>query len=207
MRCERARRTLAHDENIGERITLEQLEGAYGIWDKYSSSKIGWHSYIHCVPDIKVISGVNVCNEYWLDDDGKEKVIFTGEELYAEEYDSFIVYTENSPSYSIEITEMPFGNCGSKTWNEENGITLDVTEAIEYNDDYYYITPDNEAVLLKSGACGTSPYDIPEPITEPHVIPNEINGYPVTAIESGAFLFGAYTEIILPETIAVIQLR
>lgn len=33
VQCERARRILAHDKNIGERITLEQLEGAYGIWE------------------------------------------------------------------------------------------------------------------------------------------------------------------------------
>lgn len=205
VRCERARRTLAGDTNIGERIALEQLEGAYGIWDKYSSSKIGWHSYIHCVPDIKFFSGTYAYNEYWLDADGKEKVIFTGEELYADEYDHFMIYTEDSSSYSIEIAEMPFGNCESKTWNVESGVTLNVAEAIEYNNDYYYITPDNEAVLLKSKACGTSPYDISKPITEPHVIPDKINGYPVTAIESGAFRFGSYAEIILPETIECID--
>ena len=33
VQCERARRILAHDKNIGEPITLEQLEGAYGIWE------------------------------------------------------------------------------------------------------------------------------------------------------------------------------
>ena len=29
--CLRARKTLAHDQNIGDRITLEQLENSYGI--------------------------------------------------------------------------------------------------------------------------------------------------------------------------------
>ena len=41
VRCERARRILADDENTGERITLEELENAYGIWDNYSPCKCG----------------------------------------------------------------------------------------------------------------------------------------------------------------------
>ena len=35
--CERARRTLAHDPKIGNRITLEQLEDCYGICDMMCS--------------------------------------------------------------------------------------------------------------------------------------------------------------------------
>jgi len=65
--CERARRTLDHDENIGERITLDDLEDCYGIWDRYSYSKSGNYWYIHCVPDIKHLDGWDDYNEYWLD--------------------------------------------------------------------------------------------------------------------------------------------
>ena len=34
VRCERARRMLSQDPAIGPRLTLEQLEDCYGIWDR-----------------------------------------------------------------------------------------------------------------------------------------------------------------------------
>ena len=97
IRCERARRILAGDD-VGKRITLEQLDGAYGIWDRFSPDKLGWHNYIHCIPDIKVLTNYEKYNEYWLDDEGKNKVYFDGELCHyipAETYDSFLVKREN----------------------------------------------------------------------------------------------------------------
>ena len=51
LRCERARRILA-GEDVGERLSAEQLADSYGVWDKYGVSVYGWQNYIYCVPDI-----------------------------------------------------------------------------------------------------------------------------------------------------------
>lgn len=101
--CERARRTLAGDENLGERITLEQLETAYGIWDNYAARKLGRQSYIHCVPDIRHLDSWNTYNEYWLDDEGTSYVCFKSED--GTEKDNFEVFDEYS--YTIEPQAMP----------------------------------------------------------------------------------------------------
>ena len=53
VRCERARRMLSQDPAIGPRLTLEQLEDCYGIWDRFSEYKVGQSWFLHCVPDIK----------------------------------------------------------------------------------------------------------------------------------------------------------
>ncbi|MBQ7046614.1 MAG: leucine-rich repeat protein, partial [Oscillospiraceae bacterium] len=202
--CERARRTIAGDPNIGERITLEQLEGAYGIWDVYSTQKTGWYSYIHCVPDIRVIEEANGQNEYWLDDEGTTKVVFTGDISSRPQFDEFKIYENGKYSYSIEAEEMPFGEWMAKSPYDSYNV-LDLSQAIEYNGDYYYITPSEEAVLLKNSLCGED-YTVSEtPITEPHIIPDEIEGCPVVAIEEHAFTFSPYTEIVLPETIKFID--
>lgn len=43
--CERARRTLAGDSNIGKRLTLDDLANCYGIWDNYSVYKNGFRQH------------------------------------------------------------------------------------------------------------------------------------------------------------------
>ena len=214
IRCERARRILAGDD-VGKRITLEQLDGAYGIWDRFSPDKLGWHNYIHCVPDIKILTNYEKYNEYWLDDEGKNKVYFDGELCHympAETYDSFLVKRENDYDMEIEKKQVPFGNWSDKmivySSNSEQ-TSLNFDEAIEYEGNYYYITPDNEAVFLKCGNCMNSIYDAEkaEPITEPLIVPEEINGYPLTAIEEEAFRYSLYTEVVLPENLKFIDRR
>lgn len=77
--CERARRTLAHDPLIGERLKLEDLVDCYGVWDQYSDTIFSYPDYTHCVPDIKFLDGWDDYNEYWLDDEGTVKVRSSGE--------------------------------------------------------------------------------------------------------------------------------
>ena len=52
--CERARRTLLHDENIGERLTLDIIKSPdfYNICNKYSDFNFIGYPFVHCVPDI-----------------------------------------------------------------------------------------------------------------------------------------------------------
>ncbi len=77
--CERARRTLAHDPLIGERLKLEDLVDCYGVWDQYSDTIFSYPDYTHCVPDIKFLDDWDDYNEYWLDDEGTVKVRSSGE--------------------------------------------------------------------------------------------------------------------------------
>lgn len=189
--CERARRILAGDNNIGERITLEQLNDCYGIWDNYLSFKYGYQNYIHCVPDIKCLDKWNDYNEYWLDNEGTVRVQFTGENSGSLS-DKIHIYKENG-SYEIETKKfLNIDAEGKKFYVPENYI--------ENNGDYYYIKDDNTAVLVKSKYSETSFAS-----SEKIIVPDEINGYPVTAIERWAFLNSCATEIILPDTIEFIN--
>ncbi|WP_028519030.1 leucine-rich repeat protein [Ruminococcus flavefaciens] len=77
--CERARRTLAHDPLIGERLKLEDLVDSYGVWDQYSDTIFSYPDYTHCVPDIKFLDDWDDYNEYWLDDEGTARVRSSGE--------------------------------------------------------------------------------------------------------------------------------
>ena len=193
--CERARRTLAGDENIGERITLEQLENAYGIWDNYSPTKIGNSWYLHCVPDIKYLDGWDDYNEYWIDDEGTVRVRFTGENS-GNENDVFYIYEDNN-SYQINAKQP----LAIKT--DEYFVVPE--SYIEYDGDYYYIKDNNTATLIKSKYGKTNLDFEGIPIEEKIIIPDEINGYPVTEIEQWAFLGSSATEIILPDTIEYIN--
>jgi len=209
--CERARRMLAGDD-VGERITIEQLDGAYGIWDNYADYKSGWQNYIHCVPDIKHIDQSKGYNEYWLDDSGDVRVCFTGEQTI-KEYDAFEITGEkaqefisehNLQSNEIKAKEIPYGSIFSR-YGYEHYPKLDLSEAIEINGDYYYVKSDNTAVFLKCGHCYDKYDRDRQPNIEPHIIADEVNGCPVTAIESCAFHYAPFVEIVLPETIEFID--
>ena len=82
--CERARRTLAHDPLIRERLKLEDLVDCYGVWDHYSDTIFSYPEYIHCVPDIKFLDGWDDYNEYWLDEEGTAIVRSSGENTGAD---------------------------------------------------------------------------------------------------------------------------
>ena len=197
--CERARRTLAGDKNLGERITTEQLETAYGIWDNYAARKLrGYQSFIHCVPDIRHLDGWGTYNEYWLDDEGTDYVCFQSEGGIEMEY--FEVY-ENGEKYTIEPQPMPSFEHDVRN----DGIYFTSDEYIECNGDYYYIRPDNTAVLVRSQYFRKPNITDPIPIDEPHVIPEEVEGCPVVAIDQSAFSGACLTEVVLPETIEFID--
>ena len=102
--CERARRTLAHDPNIGDRLKLEQLDDCYGIWDNYSPSKIGYPYYIHCVPDIKYLDDFDDYNEYWEDDAGTVKVRSVGENAGYKYTDTYLILVENASDLLMHKT-------------------------------------------------------------------------------------------------------
>ena len=199
--CERARRTLAGDTNIGERITLNNLVDCYGIWDNYSVYKNGWQNYIHCVPDIIHLDGAYygyVENEYWLDDKGSTYVMFN-EKMDIDDIKSFDVYNksgdmiETFPALELDSPYKDFRH--DAKYREKFGF-------IEKDGGYYYIKSDGTAVFAWSDYTAS---DSSEPVEKPFIVEKEINDCPVTAIENGAFSNSALTEIVLPDTIEFID--
>ena len=205
IRCERARRTLAHDEYIGERLTIETAMNSYGIWDCYSSAKAGSAYFTHAVPDIKYLDSVIDRNEYWLDDEGTVRIISTGEinlnkntkedlgyfkiydyshtdDFYDDEYDIYYYTSEDAITY---------GKCVSATINfkeypKENLITVDNIT--------YAICPDNTLSVI-DGTNTTGFVEIPE----------FIDNYKVTSIDSEAFLYADISDVKIPDTIESIN--
>ena len=206
--CERARRTLAGDD-VGERITLDQLEDAYGLWDSRSEYNLwsGWQSYIECVPDIINLnynaSSQNYFTdytiEYWLDDERSSYVIFC-EKDSSDAKSRFEVYDGNDKLINTITTKF---DCPMKDFR---GNTEYMKEfgMIHKNGGWYYTKPDDTAVFAWSDHSYSSSF---KKITEPFVIENEINGCPVTAIEHGAFSRAPLTTIVLPDTIKFIDYK
>ena len=207
--CERARRQLAGDTDLGERVTVEELENLYGIWDGNSSEYIaGWHIYKHCVPDViyyasgKDDSELMTC-EYWMDDNRSQYVVFNNQMSASNATRCFAVFGSDDvllqtiPAYK---SDMYLGQARTDEFLKELGC-------IEKNNGYYYIQPDHTAIFVWC-KYAESTRIIPafeeleaNPIAEPFVVESDIDGIPVTEIERGAFTKAPLTKIVLPDTI------
>lgn len=202
--CERARRILAGDD-VGERLTLQQLGNAYGIADQMSYYKTNsWLTYINCVPDVVHLELGDLRNnivdqtiEYWLDDERNSYVVYRMQ-TSPDTKGCFEVY--NKKDELIETIPTVF-DCpmrdfrGDAEYMEKFGF-------IEKNGGYYYKKSDGTAVLAWTNYTYTYS-DIP--ITKPFTVEREIDGCPVTAIEKNAFTQTPFTEIRLPDTIEIID--
>lgn len=204
--CERARRILAGDD-VGERLTPEQLENAYGLRDICSFyDRSGWLTYVNCVPDIIHLTYSeyqydgfdHIANtEYWFDDERSSYAIFIPK--YSLEAPArFEIYDKNNER--IKVIQTTFDSPmmdfrGEKKYMED-------FDMIEKNGGWYYTKDDGTAVFAWSNYSGGQSS---EKITEPFVIESEINGCPVTAIEQGALAQSPFTEIVLPNSIKIID--
>ncbi len=229
--CERARRTLANDSNIGDRLNLEQINDCYGICDHYADFYCGNIDYFHCVPDIKHLDGFNDYNEYWLDDEGNIKVFSTGENSGTEK----TVYTvdiasvndasvyENEKNmhqdklvdgtyhvqFEIDRKKLDIIPGITSTYIADDGNEYynfsdleNVSHYIIHNGDLYRITQNGDAALVKSKYAICSLYNEDiQPVNDIIEIPEKVNGHTVTSIDSYAFLNSFVTSVKLPSTI------
>ena len=203
--CERARRTLAGDTNLGERISLSDLTECYGIWDVKSEYRSGREWFIHCVPDIIHLdeTSESAYNEYWVDESGKTKISYTGKnngyniapfrvtsiclngqeasELYADHVQNYRTELQDDGTYIVtyEITPAAYPN----------------DRMLDIDGDSYYIQDDDSVVLIESKYMGDRKK------ADSITVPAEVDGHKVTAISSGAFAQSSAKEIILPDTI------
>ena len=206
VRCERARRTLAHDPKIGERITANQIDYIYGICDWYSESELDDHIYLHCVPDIKFLDGINDYNDYWLDDTGTSYYRSTGENSLS----GFTIKYYSEGEYPIYKDRHfpPFF-----TWEQKSDGTAryelydhEDPNFVMYGNDYYCLQSDGTAVLYSTQYRRQDQIAAPKkPINEPVVVPEKVDNHTVVAIDSNAFAYSGVTEVQLPETVKYIH--
>lgn len=209
--CERARRTLAGDDNIGSRITLEQLDSASGIWDNYIDEVVYRdQTYIHCVPDV-IRLGTESDDyswkfEYWLDDSRSKYVVYN-QRVDTEYIESFDVFDKNDEL----IETVPVTACDlSYPELRNNEEFIEKLGFIEKNNGYYYIKNDGTAVFAWYKFSDATRRPILKqnniaPIAEPFTIESEINGCPVTAIDNSAFVNSPLKEIIIPNSVEYIN--
>ena len=212
VRCERARRILAHDPDIGERITLEQAKDCYGIRDWYYDSSYSSHVCLHCVPDIMYMDGFKDRNIFWLDDTGTEYITEQGVQASNEKLQNEMLYTKADGT----VEEIPRKQALKIRCDYQDDGTLrywvDIEaypDYVEEDGDYYFITPEKTAVLVLSRYQNQhksrDEIEKQEIITEPVIVPDTVQGCPVTAIDTGAFQNARITEVQLPETVQYIH--
>ncbi len=185
VRCERARRILAGDD-VGKRITLEQLEGATAIFDS-EYKKLAASNAIECVPDIMHLDyGIEI-NEFWLDDSGDKRVLFGGGKTtfgYIELIDE--VTDENREKWYVSYMVEDGRDVYSESYNRAEAIP---TGEIETEEGTYIILYDGTVFLSGSDS-------------ETVVIPETVNGYSVSGVSG--FAASDITDIQLPETLKYI---
>ncbi len=205
--CERARRQLA-GYDVGERVTLDATEKYNEIRDYNYSYSFGineglaeqYQSYeeffdanyyeyhpdvsiFHCVPDIKHIDYYSNINEYWLDDEGNERIFSNGEaegivEDSYKEIHGYYKFNEDTQEYDVEYIEKPDVRLSS----------------IEYDGCEYVVLPDNTVALS----------NLIDKTTAEIIVPESVEGMTVVGIEFKAFADSAVTDVILPDTIEYI---
>ncbi len=190
--CERARRQLA-GYDVGERITLEQVENFYDIQDSkfvdsdypyyYNEEYAKNYAILRKAPDIRHLDWDVNATEYWLDDEGKERVFTNGEDFttYDNPYESSYLYVKYDNNGEI-IEEKEILRC------------TDELETIEYEGCKYQVYPDD--TLHFSELTDKSVSSV--------TIPSYINDMPVVSIKAYSFRESEITEIILPDTLEYI---
>ena len=185
VRCERARRILAGD-SVGERITIEQLDGASSIFDS-EYKKLACSNVIECVPDIMHLDSEIVTDEYWLDDSGDKRVLFSSLNnnfAYVELIDE--VTDENREKWYVSNMVEDGRDVYSESYKRAKPIPIGEIETEEGT----YINLYDGTVALDGSYAETL------------VIPETVNGYSVTGVSG--FRESDIVDIQLPETLKFI---
>ncbi|MBQ8922284.1 MAG: leucine-rich repeat protein [Oscillospiraceae bacterium] len=203
VRCERARRILDYDY-VSDRLREEELTALCGIQDDFADYKFSGIYARPCTPDLVYLDGNADRNEYWLDDEGKVRVVFTGE-CSGTQYD-VIEYLNTETGERREITPQP--SVPAVKYSAE-GVP-DFSDFPQYDGDYYAFLPDGDAMLVRSRYAAPSRDDPPaepigEPLTGTVTIPESVDGHRVTRIAPQAFWYAPVTKVELPDTVRFIE--
>ncbi len=222
--CERARFALSGDAELGDRLTAEQFNNSVipysGVLIFDRSTYVNSGNYAYCIPDIKHIDGTINFNEYWLNDEGTERILLFRSGLNNMSPKDFIYIKsgeEEKAWYDKHITEAPLS--AETEYADDNifyvimpnetawhGEYKDLSEIVTPNPQIkengitYAIQSDGTAAIINASLYDENN----EPIEETIIIPESIDGHTVTAIDNEAFEGTHITEVVLPDTITYI---
>ena len=229
VRCERARRILA-GEDVGERVTLSEIHNGINVENVHGSKIIGNYSYryLHygdttslycyreCAPDIiHIDSDINV-SEYWLDENGTEKILHEYNSSFknynnhygyftydkeAEDYvknkgltqnQKFMIYKDEKSICALLSDDSVLLYKPIAGWQKWNADIIKKDKIV------YAVLPDETAVVVDNEFKS-------DDVIDKLVIPEEINGHKVTGIEDKALGYINVSEITLPESIKYLK--
>ena len=229
VRCERARRILA-GEDVGERVTLSEIHNGINVENVHGSKIIGNYSYRYshygdttslycyreCAPDIiHIDSDINV-SEYWLDENGTEKILHEYNSSFknynnhygyftydkeAEDYvknkgltqnQKFMIYKDEKSICALLSDDSVLLYKPIAGWQKWNADIIKKDKIV------YAVLPDETAVVVDNEFKS-------DDVIDKLVIPEEINGHKVTGIEEKALGYINVSEITLPESIKYLK--
>ncbi len=196
--CSRARMIIA-GYDVGERVTLDQTEHYYDfvdssfiddriscLWDyendkSYANPRYN-NTLLRKVPDIKHIDDIDCYNEYWLDDEGREKIRTMGEDYYDDFFEDNYLYDKYDENGKLIETQI------IPRIKEE-------LRTLENDGCIYKIYSDNTLALSEVTDKNRTSVSIPE----------SIYGMTVTCIKPYAFMESAVSEVVLPDSLKYIE--
>ena len=190
IRCERARRILK-GEDVGERLTLEAVTSTRGgiIDPTIKTPKGTYNKYVIAVPDIMYLdSDAAETSEYWLDDNGNKRILFSGWYL---DY-GYVEFGEELTESNEYLTDITYSSdagivCATIEFNEEI-----VGDDVTINGWNCHLLPDGSI-----GICGGYS-DFADTTL---VIPDEIDGNAVSSF------FGYFCENDIKSVVSSENLR
>lgn len=194
VRCERARHIL-NGESC-PRITREQALSGVNI--EADNTYLDQWNNIVCVPDIMHLDSEVNADEYWLDDNGDERLIMGSKaSMLVNVSDDVQKWAWNNGDMLNFETEDKGYTVMSDGRTAEYQIIghkeIKEAEKVYDNENIYQLRDDGTAALIKYIADDKSV-----------VIPDEVEGHKVTAIAGTAFDSSKAEEITLPETVKFI---
>lgn len=199
--CLNARNSLLKDESP-KRVSFDDPQTIASVVDPAPSYYTFFSEKDMIVPDI-VYNYYYSYAEYWLDDEGTERIILNGGNSSEFEYVKFYDEMPSDP----EIAENVLSSDDGKTF-----IYCETRYTSDYKNDYslerfssdiweYVIVPDGTAVIV---GCILPTFGEAVPIEEPTVLPEKLDGITVSGIFGGINGTGI-TKLIVPENIRYIN--
>lgn len=193
VRCEKARRILNGESCT--RLTREQALSEFFV--EPDDKHLDQRGFIVCVPDIMHLDSEVEINEYWLDDNGDERLISGSKvDMLVNVSDDVQKWAEDN-EYMLNLEENDKGNTVMSDGRTVEYQIIDKEykkgEEVYDNENIYQLREDGTAALINYIADDKNV-----------VIPDEIEGHKVTAIAGAAFNSSKAEEITLPETVKFI---
>ena len=200
--CQNARNTILEDKP-SRRVSFDDYQTIASVVDPAPSYYTYFSKKDRIIPDIVYLNLYDVYSEYWLDDEGSERIILNSGDSSEFEYIKFYDKMPDDPEITKNILSSEDGEtfvyCETKYVKDYKNC---------YNLEYfccdiweYTIVPDGTAVIV---GCTLPDYNEAIPLKKPTILPEELDGYTVSGIFRGINNTGI-TKLIVPENIKYIK--